>query len=794
MKDTSAKKPSNLAKRGGPPKESRLFWLGRAGIFLFSFLLVTGVVILERHEGMMSHEFIIGEPAPRTLFSPFELTYEDKTATEFLRDEAREAVLPVYIVDPANKEDIRKKTDGILEVIQSYRAAKNAAQVAKQPSVPVEAKTVALEKAEVVTVVEPKASFEIKPKDFPVEIREPSIEFLVEEAKLPEIRENLEFLFQTIIDPGIISKENQDKILSDETEIITIIAGDKKTERVAHVDEVLTREEALIQAEEILPKEAAKNKKLRSAILEIFEKLLSANMIFDNKETLARRNQAAEAIKPVEETIKKNELIAQRGMLVTAGIKMKIDEIQNKIKKYAIFNQLGSVSILVFLAYLVCFCALYYFERRALLSLKTLILIHSVFILSAALCKLFAVWPASSVYLMPAALAPLLLVLLTTPRLGIVSTIVISMIIAPIAKFSPDVLVACIMGGFAGTFASTRIRKRIQFIKVGFAVGFAMAAVLFAFQIFQEYPLLESFQSSLPGFVNGLFITTPLCFFLFLPLFESAFDLTTDITLLELSDLNHPLLKRMIVEAPGTYHHSLVVSTLAESACEAINANALLARVGCYFHDIGKIARAEFFMENQKDKETSRHEKLSPTMSSLIIMNHIKDGIELGKKNKIKAPILQFIPEHHGTGVVYYFYKKAMDSAQPGERISVDDFRYPGPKPQSRETAVALLADSAEAASRSLRDPSPESIRQLVRKIVNDKFIDGQLDECDLTLKDLHRIQESFVKNLMAIFHTRVNYPTSPEVPDKPDLFEHGQFDKFRFDSPNNNNNQNHDK
>ena len=170
-------------------------------------------------------------------------------------------------------------------------------------------------------------------------------------------------------------------------------------------------------------------------------------------------------------------------------------------------------------------------------------------------------------------------------------------------------------------------------------------------------------------------------------------------------------------------------------------------------------------------------------MSSLVIMSHVKDGIELGRRYKLKKPILQFIPEHQGTGVVYYFYRKALDHAKPGERVNPDDFRYPGPKPQSRETAVALLADSTEAASRSLKDPSPESICQLVRKIINDKFIDGQLDECDLTLLDLHKIQESFAHNLMAIFHTRVSYPSPPPDHTKPDLFEEDSFEKFRIDS-----------
>lgn len=334
-----------------------------------------------------------------------------------------------------------------------------------------------------------------------------------------------------------------------------------------------------------------------------------------------------------------------------------------------------------------------------------------------------------------------------------------------------------LLGSLTGCFAAHGIRKRIHFLKVCISIGAVNAGAMMGFAFFQGWSFPEAWAVTPLGMANG-FLVTALSFFL-VPIFEYLFNLTTDITLLELSDLNHPLLKRMVIEAPGTYHHSLVVSTLAERACETIGANALLARVGCYFHDIGKIARSEYFTENQTPQSCTKHEKLTPSMSCLLIMNHVKDGIELAKKYKLKDVIIRFIPEHQGKGVIYYFYKKALDQAAPGESVKADDFRYPGPKPQSRETAVALLSDSTEAASRSLKEITPDAIRALVRKIINEKFIDGQLDECDLTLKDLHKIQESFVHNLMAIFHTRVSYPKPAEDPGRPDLFEADQFTKF---------------
>jgi len=243
--------------------------------------------------------------------------------------------------------------------------------------------------------------------------------------------------------------------------------------------------------------------------------------------------------------------------------------------------------------------------------------------------------------------------------------------------------------------------------------------------------------------------------------------MVTNISLLELSDLNHPLLRRMVIEAPGTYHHSLVVSALAEGACERMGANSLLARVGAYFHDIGKMEHSEYFTENQADEQKKKlHELLAPETSHAVITRHVQAGVELAKKYKLKQPIIDFIPEHQGTYPVYYFYNKAAEYAKKNnETVSLDDFRYPGPKPQSRETAAVMLADSVEAASRSLNPVTPETIDKQVSNIINLKFTDGQLDECDLTFRDLRVIHESFVHNLMGVLHTRIQYPKADVEP-----------------------------
>jgi putative nucleotidyltransferase with HDIG domain len=226
--------------------------------------------------------------------------------------------------------------------------------------------------------------------------------------------------------------------------------------------------------------------------------------------------------------------------------------------------------------------------------------------------------------------------------------------------------------------------------------------------------------------------------------------------LLELSDFNHPLLKKMILEAPGTYQHSLVVANLAEAAAESIGANPLLCRVGAYYHDVGKIIKPHYFVENQIPYRDV-HKNLKPSISKMIIINHVKEGAELAKKYRLRQTIIDFITEHHGRSLVYYFYQRAKELHD--QQDHEEEYRYPGPRPQSKEIAIVSLADTIEAFSRTMEEPTPARIKEMVKDVVRKRFTEGELDESELTLKDLERITESFVRILNAIFHTRINYP-----------------------------------
>jgi len=358
-----------------------------------------------------------------------------------------------------------------------------------------------------------------------------------------------------------------------------------------------------------------------------------------------------------------------------------------------------------------------------------------------------------SFYFIPVAIIPMLAVLLFN-NLEVAYFLSLATCVS-LAILTPEPFKAwfIFMTSCAGAILLVnKARKRTQVIQAGLIAGILQLIGLMLLEHFrinhsQRY-LIILINGALSGIISlGV-----------LPLFEYILQTATNISLLELADSNHPLLQRMVLEAPGTYHHSLIVGNLSDAACVAVGANGLLARIGAYYHDIGKLQKPEYFIENQDFKKNA-HDELTPTMSKLIIMNHIKEGLELAKKYSLTPVLSDFIQQHHGKSLVYYFYRRALEDKEENQEVAEEGFRYPGPKPNTKETAVVLLADSVEAATRSLKDPAPDKIVETVHKVINNKFIDGQLDECELTLKDIEKISSVFIKILNGIYHSRVNYP-----------------------------------
>lgn len=312
------------------------------------------------------------------------------------------------------------------------------------------------------------------------------------------------------------------------------------------------------------------------------------------------------------------------------------------------------------------------------------------------------------------------------------------------------------IGSLTASFSVVRCKKRSAIIKAGFYVSLVNILLVSIIHIAKgSFFDLSILPALLFVGVSGVLISAIVS--VVLPLIEMTFDITTDISLLELLDLDQPLMRQLMITAPGTYHHSVIAGSLAEAAAEAVGANALLARVSAYYHDIGKIKMPEYFVENQTSS-INKHDKLTASMSSMILISHVKEGVELARQHKIPRVVCDIIQQHHGTSLIAFFYKKAIETA--GEQLpSEEAFRYPGPKPQTRVAALVMMADAVEAASRTLDDPTPARISALVDRIINNIFLDGQIDECELTLKDLSIIKSRFTYILTSIFHRRVQYP-----------------------------------
>lgn len=437
--------------------------------------------------------------------------------------------------------------------------------------------------------------------------------------------------------------------------------------------------------------------------------------------------------------------------------------------KIGILSFLGSI-ILIFILFVFFYRDLHRYKPSYLKKKKMLILLGCLIIFNILIGRvfdyLFTVFskglgidnPLIHNFGIPLAIGAVIVVMIFDFHTAITFSLILSLMIGIWIKnslFPLYVFITCLIGAFS----LMRVKKRNDIINAGIYIALltvvASISILF---ITEEFSLSNVYFAMIFSFING-FSVSAICF-LCLPLIEKFFNITTPLSLIELLDIEHPLMKQLSVEAPGTYHHSIIVGTLAESAAEVVGVNPLLAKVASYYHDIGKIRMPDYFVENQTGS-ISKHDKLNPHLSSMIIISHVKDGVELANQFNLPETIKDVIQQHHGSSLITYFYQKALKELEtpPVEQ----DYRYPGPKPQTKLAGLIMLADAVEASARSLEDSTPSRISNLVDKIIKNIFLDGQLDECEITLKDLSKIKEKFEYILTGIFHRRIPYPERQE-------------------------------
>ena len=487
---------------------------------------------------------------------------------------------------------------------------------------------------------------------------------------------------------------------------------------------------------------------------EMCESQIKANYFFDQSKTDEAVKEALKSVSKV--MIKKNQTIVKEGEPITQqqiNILTELGLVGEDLSKDYIYTYI----ILAFFVLFVLGMQYMYLKKEKkeiLIDTKLVFLILLLNLLSVISARVFTF---VSLFIIPIACAPILMTVFLDSKISIVINSLNLLFVAVIVGFDPQVILIGIVSTIVSSTTLKKVSQRNDILYSTVYVAAAVAVVILSSGILLSNNIKQILLDVILA-VFGAFISGILAMGL-LPFLESSFSLVTNMKLLELSNPNNPLLKRLLMEAPGTYHHSVMVANLAEVAAEEVGANPMLVRVGAYYHDVGKIKRPFFFGENQLGG-TNPHDKISPTLSTTIIISHVKDGLELAKEYDIPKVVSDMIVQHHGTTLVKYFYYTLKNSSENPDEIREEDFRYPGPKPQSKEAAIIMMADSVEAAVRSIQEPTLEKIEDMVNNIVKDKMNSNQLNECDLTFRELEVIKACFLRVLKGIYHHRIEYPT----------------------------------
>ncbi|MCL4512225.1 MAG: HDIG domain-containing protein [Bacteroidetes bacterium] len=495
------------------------------------------------------------------------------------------------------------------------------------------------------------------------------------------------------------------------------------------------------------------------------------NLSFNRAQTQREINAAIDLVPRTVGFVKENERIVSKHDRITNEIKLKLDSLEKALRertgKTDLILQFIGKFLMVFVIIGLFSIYLFLFRKKIFYNNKMLSLIAVLFIFEALL-TFFAFTAQTALpvqYLVLVPVASMILAIIFDSRVAFQGTVAIALLVGAMKGSDFGAAFASLSAGALAVYTVRDIKNRTQIFRslVFIFIGYAIATLATSLQKAEDASTILSEFSFIA--INS--VLSPIITFGLLIFFERVFNIATDLTLLELSDFNQPLLRELSQKAPGTFHHSIIVGTLAEKAAEAVGANPILARVGAYYHDIGKTVKPEYFVENTMDSNKSKHDWLPPDVSVQVVVSHVTDGIELARKHRLPQRIVDFIPMHHGTTLVAYFYGKALRRPFATGDVSEEDYRYDGPKPRSKETAIVMLADSVEAATRSLQEKSLENVEMMIDTIVKSRYEEGQLDETNLTFGDLTKIKESFLAVLSGIYHKRIEYPGQQEKLDE---------------------------
>ena len=653
-----------------------------------------------------------GQVAKQDIKAPLTTTYVDAKKTEEMRMQAAERVTKVWKTDLSVNSEVQNDIGDFFNLVRKYRDT----DVARDTNIPDVVIGQPLNFEQKVQIIDQMSDLDLSPAEIRFALR-------MEPNKLNIVEDSLKRWTLNYLDKGI-----QPSFLES---VRTDLAMD-------------------IQQSDF----AESAKKLMSSIS--FQ-VIQPNIVLDVEATKKRQDEAKEHVPPVEKTVQAGEVIIRSGTVVSEDDVQMLQALGLQRPKINYRSIVGIILIISIIMALTIFY-LYRYHQKIYQDEAALVLLGLLALFILVVARLLTLVQLSNIgYLVPLAAVSILISVLLDSTVAIVITTALTFLVVLLTGGDLGTGAVLLVSSVTGIFGVSKVSQRSDLVRAGFYVSGAAALTIFAYSLTQNMSLVQVLKYTLWGILNGILaaiMTNGL-----LPYLENVFAITSPVKLLELSNPNHPLLKKLLMEAPGTYHHCIVVGNLVEAAADSIGADPLLARVGAYYHDVGKIKRPYFFVDNQFGGENP-HEKLSPVLSTLIVKSHVRDGVELAKKYKIPKKVVDIIQQHHGTNLISFFYQEALKD-EKYENVNEDEFRYEGPKPQTKEAALIMLADITEAAVRSKQFNRSTHTRfeTLVKELIRKKLEEGQLDECDLTLKDLDTIAQSFTKILAGIYHQRVEYP-----------------------------------
>ncbi len=755
------------SKKGNPPlvdfRDKFMFFLRENQIFWASTFTVVLIFLFTSHFRFKPiPELEIGSVLTKDIKAPFDFQVVDEIATKAKREEAKAKVFPTFDWDTAKGEKFQdqlslifKKGRGIIQDmndLKSNTSLSNAEKIAEEKKLK-------------------RAIEELLSQD----VTRFAARQFEKEGFSPALEEFLRSVLKTVGSKKIISDEENLSIYPS-IKIRDIHKIGKEWEiKSPSSGEIISLSTSRRFLRELIDENRSLSPSTKAASEELLRSILKPNLTFNSQETSLRRESAALDVPPLVVYLKKGSIVAKQGKVVDENLRQRLKNLNEASKNKVNFLKLLAI---MFISLVLLLCAFMYFKtykKAKKIDVNIFNLSVSLFITFLVLMHLID-WLAKiisetsknslfarndlALFFVPFFTGAVILTLLIDRYIAIIFSILLSFYAGILLDFDLKITLFSFLSCLGAIYATVNLKQKRFPLRISIFAGlvnvFIIILLLADDEVFSEprtflYSVSLGFLSALPF---GLMLTSTL-----LPILENFYNIVSDVRLFELSNLSHPLLQKLALEAPGTYNHSIMISHLSESAAGYINANGLLCRVASYYHDVGKLINPDYFVENLGTADNP-HNKFKPEMSALIVKSHVKEGIKLAKSFKLPQQIIDVIPQHHGTRKISYFYDRALTVVDPEkEKINESDFCYEGPIPKTKEAAIIMLADSIEASSRVLKDPSSQRLKTMIDEIFDKILAEKQLDDCDLTINDLAKLKEGFFKTLVGVYTRRISYP-----------------------------------